>query len=139
MPFDFSALTLSWRPNQYLVLPPGYLAAAKAHRESPVLPLAPAALLDAIKRIALAEPRTIVAAARPEANQIEFVQRSRLFRFPDTITVEAVPLGPAPSGAERSGLAIFSRARYGIRDFGVNRARIERWLAALTATAGPAV
>ena len=30
-----------------------------------------------------------------------------------------------------SALAIYSRARYGIRDFGVNQKRVERWLAAL--------
>ncbi len=33
-----------------------------------------------------------------------------------------------PGGA---ALAVYGRARYGIRDFGVNRARIERWIAAL--------
>lgn len=138
MPLDFSTLTLSWRPNQYLVLPPGYLAAARAHRESPVFALAPSALVDAVRRIALAEPRTTLIATRRDANQLEFVQRSRLFRFPDTITVEALPIVSGPSGAERSGLAIYSRARYGIRDFGVNRARVERWLVALSAFAGPA-
>jgi uncharacterized protein (DUF1499 family) len=36
-----------------------------------------------------------------------------------------------PAGAGRSTLAIYSRSLVGRKDFGVNRARIQRWLAAL--------
>jgi uncharacterized protein (DUF1499 family) len=122
---DFHTLRLTSRPNQYLVLPRGYEAQAQAHRTSPVYPLPPDRLLDAVARVALAEPRTKLVREDRALRQLDFIQRSRLFRFPDTITVEAVA---APGG---SALAIYSRATYGIRDFGVNRARIERWLAAL--------
>jgi uncharacterized protein (DUF1499 family) len=47
-------------------------------------------------------------------------------RFPDTIDVEVVPVGD-----DKSTLAIYSRSLVGRSDFGVNRARIARWMAAL--------
>ena len=53
------------------------------------------------------------------------VQRSRVIGFPDAISVSARPDGKG------SRLSIWSRSRYGQYDFGVNRARVERWLAAL--------
>jgi len=126
MATDFATLALTWRPNQYLVLPPGFAAKAKPHAESPVFAKTPDQVLDALKRVALAEPRTTLLAEDRKARQLSLVQKSKTFRFPDFITAEAVP----QAGGE-TALAIYSRAKYGIRDFGVNRARIERWLAAL--------
>jgi uncharacterized protein (DUF1499 family) len=131
MATDFANLTLTWKPNQYLVLPQGFAAKAKAHATSPVFAKAPEQVLDALKRVALAEPRTEVIAEDRAARQLALVQRSKTFRFPDFIAVEAVPVSQG-----QTALAIYSRAKYGIRDFGVNRARIERWLAALKAQLG---
>lgn len=128
---DFSTLSLSWRPNQFLVLPEGYKAQAKPHATSPSFARTPDQILDALKRIALAEPRTALLAEDRAARQVSFVQKSKTFRFPDFITAEAVPV----AGGE-TALAIYSRAKYGIRDFGVNRARIERWLGALAREVG---
>lgn len=125
---DFRTLKLSWKPNQFLVLPPNYAAAAKPHHLSPVFAAAPDDVLATVKAIALAEPRTALVKEDRSARQIELVQRSKTFRFPDLVTVEAVPVARG-----RTGLAIYSRAKIGIRDFGVNRARVERWLAALAA------
>ena len=133
MATDFATLTLTWRPNQYLVLPTGYVAKAKPHAESPVLARSPEEVLEAMKRIALAEPRTELLAEDRGARQLSLVQRSKTFRFPDYITIEAVALAPG-----QTALAIYSRAKYGIRDFGVNRARVERWLAALAGRLGTA-
>jgi uncharacterized protein (DUF1499 family) len=131
MATDFATLSLTWRPNQFLVLPPGYIAKAKAYAASPVFATTPEQVLDAVKRVALAEPRTELVAEDRAARQLSIVQRSKTFRFPDYVTVEAVPLA-----AGQTALAIYSRAKYGIRDFGVNRARVERWLAALKAQLG---
>jgi uncharacterized protein (DUF1499 family) len=47
-------------------------------------------------------------------------------RYPDTIDVEILP---ADEG--RSTLAVYSRSLVGRKDFGVNHARLRRWLAAL--------
>lgn len=83
-------------------------------------------LNEALRAIIAAEPRIAWRAASEDGLRFDLVQRSRVFRFPDLIAVQIIPLG-----ADRSTLAIFSRAKYGRRDYGVNRARVERWLAAL--------
>ncbi len=126
MTIEFATLTLTWRPNQFLVLPQGFNAQAKPHATSPVFAKSPDEVLDALKRVALSEPRTTLLAERRAARQLSLVQRSKTFRFPDFIDVEAMPLAGG-----QTALAVYSRAKYGIRDFGVNRARIERWLATL--------
>ncbi len=126
MAIDFAALTLTWRPNQFLVLPQGFTARATPHAASPVFTKTPDEVLDALKRVALSEPRTTLLADTRAARQLSFVQRSKTFRFPDFIDAEAIPLAGG-----QTALAVYSRAKYGIRDFGVNRARVERWLAAL--------
>jgi hypothetical protein len=60
-----------------------------------------------------------------DGSDIELVQqRSRLFRFPDFISVRFLPLGD-----DRSTLIVYSRTKYGRRDFSVNR-RLDFWLAA---------
>ncbi len=126
MAIDFATLTLTWRPNQFLALPPGFAAKARPHAASPVFAKTPEQVLDALKRVALAEPRTTLLAEERAARRLALVQKSKTFRFPDYIDAEAVPLTTG-----QTALAIYSRAKYGIRDFGVNRARVERWLAAL--------
>ena len=47
MATDFATLALTWKPNQFLVLPAGYKAQAKPHAESPVFARSPDQVLDA--------------------------------------------------------------------------------------------
>jgi uncharacterized protein (DUF1499 family) len=54
------------------------------------------------------------------------VARSALFNFPDLITVQVTP---STSGG--STLIVYSRSAYGQSDLGVNRKRVDTWLAAL--------
>lgn len=124
-PLDFSTLTPDTRPRRWLVLPGGLNAAAAPDQTSPVFPVAPDALLDAFKVLALDQPR--VKLVREAGGQVELVQRSKVFRFPDYITVQAFE---AEGG---SALAIYSRAVIGYSDIGVNRKRITAWLDALSA------
>jgi uncharacterized protein (DUF1499 family) len=72
------------------------------------------------------QPRVERRAVSEDELQYDFVQRSPLLRFPDTITVRFIPLSPTTST-----LAMYSRSHYGYSDFGVNRRRIETWLASL--------
>ena len=134
-PVDFKALRLSGRPNQWLVLPPGFAGAATPHAESPVFPVSPRVLMQAVKQLATEEPRTELVHGDAGSGQAAFVARSRVFRFPDRITVAVFAV---PDAAERSVLAVWSRAVYGRRDFGVNRARVERWLGRLSDRLGRA-
>ena len=73
--------------------------------------------------VAAAQPRVTLLPGEP-GGQFDYVQRSARFRFPDIVTVRFIAVSPS-----RSSLAVYSRAIYGRRDFGVNRARIEAWLA----------
>ncbi len=125
---DFRNLQLKRTPNQYLVAPQGF-ATATPHRQSPEFPWPAAELARRFRAVAIAEPRVTPLAEAAGGLQFELVQRSALFRFPDTISVEVLPLAEA-----RSTLAIYSRSRYGHSDFGVNRKRIDRWLARLDET-----
>ena len=121
---DFKTFKLTPKPNQYLVAPEGYCGNAEPHRVAPVYSVAAQALEDAFADIALAEPRVV---SRPaDDGQREFAQRSALMRFPDTITVEASELDGG-----QSTLAIYSRSKVGYSDLGVNKKRIDEWLARL--------
>ena len=97
---------------------------------APVYALPPGDLLAAFDRVAKAQPRVEVLAGSVASGMITYVARSRLMGFPDYLTVRALP---AEGG---STLAIFSRQRFGLKDMGVNQARVAAWLAAL-ATALP--
>jgi uncharacterized protein (DUF1499 family) len=59
--------------------------------------------------------------------QAQWVERTRLMNYPDIIAAE---IRPAAAGA---ALLLYSRSLFGWSDLGVNRARMERWLAELTA------
>jgi uncharacterized protein (DUF1499 family) len=127
-PLDFKNLRLNGRPNQGLVLPPGFGGATQPHVESPIFTASARALMTAVKQFATEEPRTELVHGDAGNGQCELVARSRVFGFPDRITVAVFAM---PGEADRSALAIWSRAVYGRRDFGVNRARVERWLRVL--------
>ncbi len=124
-PIDFKTLVRPGSPNTFLVLPAGFEAAAKADRESPVFAGSPEAALEAFKTVALAAPRTQL--EREGDGQIELVQRSAIFRFPDHITAQAV----AVEGG--SALCIYSRSNVGHSDLGVNAKRLNAWLEAVAA------
>jgi uncharacterized protein (DUF1499 family) len=125
-PVDWRALIRHATPNDVLVCPASHCPNAKPDLEPKGYVLTPRELLARLKKIALAEAGTRELPCAPNCERTaRFVQRSRLMRFPDTIDIEVFSVG------EKSTLAIYSRSLLGRRDFGVNRARIERWLAAL--------
>jgi len=124
-PVDFRTLTRPQRPNQYLVCPADFCAAATDAVS--LIYGVPAAVLQGRWFAMLAQqPRVQQIAVSPDGQQYDFLQRSRLWRFPDTITVRFIPLSET-----QSTLAIYSRAHYGYSDLGVNRKRVETWLQAL--------
>ncbi len=124
-PVDFAALKLSGEPNQYLTCPPG-LCGADPHAPSPVFEVSVERLRARWREVAAAEPRVELVAEHPGGWQFDYVQRSARFRFPDVITVRFVSVSPS-----RSTIAVYSRSIYGRSDLGVNRGRIEAWIAAL--------
>jgi hypothetical protein len=122
---DFATLVKKPSPNQYLVCTPGFCAAEKADREAPVYDVPVEALERAFWSV-LAKQERVEPLESPVPDQHEVVQYSRLMRFPDTVTIKFVSLGPA-----RSTLLLYSRSHYGYGDMGVNKARVTAWLAAL--------
>lgn len=113
----------SGAPNDYLVLPQGMNSPADrmmVPRSMPALDL-----MTRFDAIALATPRVERIAGGPQLLFATYVQRSAVFGFPDYISVRAV------EGEDGAALAIWSRSRFGYSDLGVNRRRVEGWLATL--------
>ncbi|MCA0872027.1 DUF1499 domain-containing protein [Seohaeicola saemankumensis] len=78
------------------------------------------ARFDAIARTT---PRTVVLAGSVDTGMVTYVTRSVVWGFPDYTTARQ----------DGDQLRIYARSRFGRKDFGVNRARVEGWLAALQA------
>jgi hypothetical protein len=83
---------------------------------------APSDLLSRLDAVALATPRTTQLAGSVDEGRITWVTRSALWGFPDYTTAEVRP----------DGLYIHARLRFGSSDMGVNAARLNDWLQALT-------
>ena len=105
------------RPNQWRLAP-------GADGEPILADAPPSEALARLEAAALAERGVVRLAGSPEEGLVTWVQRSRLVGYPDAITARAVPEGAG------SRVTILSRSRYGHSDMGVNRARVERWVAA---------
>jgi uncharacterized protein (DUF1499 family) len=100
---------------------------------TPRYPVPAARLFSAITAVAMAQPRTFLAATYPDRFQAHFVARSLVFNFPDLIAVQVMPDGP-DANTGTSTLVLYSRSVYGRSDLGVNRGRLVVWLAALDAS-----
>lgn len=124
---NFQDLERRDSPNDYLVCPDGHCKKAKPDRVSPVYPVPVAELKARVSALLSNAPRTEVISAGD--THFVAVQRSLIFRFPDTIDIEVIAVGP-----DKSTLAIYSRSRYGRSDLGANGRRVDGWLAELGAS-----
>ncbi len=111
-------------PNTALAAPADF--SPRPDIATAVYPVPAARLFAAIGRVAASQPRTYPAADYAANLQRHWVVRSAVFNFPDLIMVQAMP-----RSADASTLLLYSRSVYGYGDFGMNRRRITRWLAAL--------
>ncbi|MEX0320324.1 MAG: DUF1499 domain-containing protein [Ruegeria sp.] len=73
------------------------------------------ARFDAIARVA---PRTKVLAGSVEEGMITYISRTKVIGFPDYTTAQQ----------DGDNLRIHGRLRFGRKDFGVNKARVDGWL-----------
>lgn len=127
---DFTTLQRGPDPNQYLLCPKG-MCTAQTDGEAPVFDVPVEQLQVAWDEMLAEQPRLQVLRREVTNVQIDYVQRTRLLRFPDLITVRFVSIDDA-----HSTLAIYSRSVWGKGDMGVNRIRVEEWLARVKARLG---
>jgi uncharacterized protein (DUF1499 family) len=125
-PMDMGALVRPATPNTALAAPAGFLPKPDILTHRYAVP--PAQLFEAVRLMALKQPRTFPQVSYDDQLQAHFVVRSAVFNFPDLVAVQVTP---------ESGLILWSRSVYGRSDFGVNRERLQAWLDALD-TALPA-
>lgn len=124
-PVAFETLERRTTPNDALACPP-QLCKARSDLEPPLFAVDANELRAAMVKVILSEPRIALVHRNDTALIERYVQRSALFGFPDTVVVRYVE-----KPGDRSTLAMYSRSQFGHSDLGVNKGRLERWLAKL--------
>ena len=117
------------KPNWYRLVPADSGVDRDPDRDGhpPVFAVDAVTLASAFDRAVKKEERVEILAGSAADGFVTYIQRSALFGFPDYVSVRFIDLD-----AEGSTLAIFSRARYGHSDLGVNEKRVARWIDATT-------
>lgn len=119
---NFKQLTPSGKQNTYLMCPVDYCN-IKADATSPIYQVNVDALKSRWDNMIANQPRTKLIASNNSTRHYQYVQRTKVFRFPDYIDVEFIPLNETSST-----IAIYSRAKYGYYDFKVNEERVKSWV-----------
>ena len=89
--------------------------------DAPRLSGTPQEVASRLDRVARTE-RAVPIAGDPDSGHVTYVVRSRLFGFPDAVSVRFFPEG------DLTRVEIFSRSGIGDYDWGVNAARVARWI-----------
>ena len=131
-PVTFETIKRRSSPNDLLACPQN-ICTAKSDVIPPIFALSAPELAKVFATVIASEPSVEQVAFEDGGLTQRYVQRTKIMRFPDTIVVRFIDLGDG-----RSTIALYSRSQLGESDFGVNRARIERWLEKLSKEA-PAV
>jgi uncharacterized protein (DUF1499 family) len=121
---DITHIIRPGSPNTALAAPAGFTPPPDV--VTPPYNISADGLFAAVQDVAAGQPRTYQAALFPDPRQAHYVARTALLNFPDLIMVQV-----RTDGQDRSTLIMYSRSVYGRSDFGVNRKRVETWLAAL--------
>ena len=115
----------STTPNDFRVAPRDQTT-ERVDLEAPVFAESALVMAEAWDQFVLNQPQTIRISGLPNDLFMTYVQRTKTLKVPDYISVRFIPLGETSST-----VAIYSRSRYGYGDLGVNKQRVERWLASL--------
>ena len=117
-PIDFKNLTIPHtKPNYYLVCPKNICHIDT--NPSPIYKTTADNLYHTTISIIHKIERTKIIHQDNKNYKLLFVQKTRLFKFPDYIDIQIFP-----TEGNKSTIAIFSRAEYGYYDFGVNKRRV---------------
>ena len=123
-PIDMAHITRPETPNTALAAPAGFTPTPDIL--TPVYDRSANELYASVIEAAERQPRTYLLKRYDDLKQVHFVERIAVFGFPDLIAVQVLDDGPG-----RSRLVIWSRSVYGSWDFGVNRRRVQHWLAVI--------
>ncbi len=124
---NFNTLKRSPRPNDYLVADASFCPMAKADREPPTYDHPPETVCKAWRRVISQQPRTSETVADKASMTYEYIQRSGVMRFPDTITVRFAAQG----NSKGTKVVVYSASKIGYSDWGVNARRVRAWLTIL--------
>lgn len=131
-PVEFDDLAKGPKPNQALVCPRQLCNADSVDRVSPIYDLPALQLREELLNGLRSEADLLRVDDGEDPLKLRFVQRTQLMRYPDTIRIRIIPVGET-----RSTLALYSQSQIGYSDLGVNRDRLDRWLARLDAFTVP--
>lgn len=123
---DFTRIERSPTGNDALLCSDGIPCIANRDFSLEPIALSAAEVTAKLMSLPQMEPRLSLVARDDATGRFVFVQRSFIFAYPDTINVRILPIDP-----DHAALAIYSRSNFGRGDFGVNRARLQRWLVLL--------
>ena len=125
-PVDFDSLVLPSSPNYFLVCPEDSCPGVKPGLIAPVFSSPAARLRQVARETWGALPRVECVAHDDTLLEDRYLYRSRILRFPDTITVRFIGLNE-----QSSSLVLYSRSQIGYSDLGANRNRAIAWLSML--------
>ncbi|MEM1201543.1 MAG: DUF1499 domain-containing protein [Pseudomonadota bacterium] len=122
-PVDFTKNILTSKPNQYLVCPAEHCG-DEPQMVSPVYQISRDEALHVWDTMMAGKTQFQRLNGSDKLDRRQYEERSKLMRFPDRISVQFLELSPATSG-----VAIYSRSKYGHSDLGVNEARVVQLMA----------
>jgi hypothetical protein len=125
-PLDFAKLERGNAPS-YLVAPDGFTP-GKSDGEAPVLGLSVEKAKANWETMIARQPDVVKVAQSEDGLQIDYVQRSKVLRLPDVITVRFIPMPSDPETGDYSTLAVYSRSLYAFGAAADHQARVTKWL-----------
>ena len=123
---DLRKFHRSGTPNDWMACTRN-MCMENANIDLPIYAVSKQKLIKTTSSLITKKPRTKLLRYVPKLDQLIFVQRSKFFRFPDTIWVQFLEVENGTS------LIMYSRSNYGYYDFGVNKKRVKAWIGSIKA------
>ena len=134
-PVDFATLNLDNLPARYLVCPE-VETCPELNDRTAIFDVSLERLRAEFDRILATEVDLELVLADDETMQYTFLSRNAFLQLPDLFTVQFIIPPEADENFPRSTMILYSRRVYASGDFGVNSARVIRFLDQLEATLG---
>ncbi len=111
------------RENNFCLITPRNFCNVPPHEVAPIFDFSVQVLLEKFDTLIAGCKRVTCLLSSDDCLKREYVARSFIFRFPDFISVELIDIA-----SDASSIALYSRSKYGKKDFHVNRNRLHKWL-----------